>query len=82
MHPQSRQRSYKNWKQTKKQFLKKDCKKFARVKIDVTFAPRNRAEFLLHIERKRKETFEKHFRKKTLNFSCIVKKKFLLLHPL
>ena len=66
----------------RKQFLKKDCKKFARVKIDVTFAPRNRAEFLLHIERKSKENFRKTFSKKTLNFSCIVKKKFLLLHPL
>ena len=64
MHPQTAQRSYKNWKQTEKQFLKKDCKKFVRVKIDVTFAPRNRAGFLLHIERKTKETFEKHFQKK------------------
>jgi hypothetical protein len=66
LHPQSAQRSTKNLKQTRKQFLKKDCKKFARIKIDVTFAPRNRAEFLLHIERKTKEIekniFEKNFK--------------------
>jgi hypothetical protein len=68
LHPQSRQRSYKNCKQTKKQFSKKDCKKFARVKIDVTFASRNRAEFLLHIERKTKDNRGKHFRKKNFKF--------------
>jgi hypothetical protein len=64
LHPQSQQRSTKNLKQTRKQFLKKDCKKFARVKIDVTFAPRNRAEFLLHIERKTKEIEKNIFEKK------------------
>ena len=68
MHPQTAQRSYKNLKQTKKQFLKKGCKKFARVKIDVTFAPRNRAEFLLHIERKTKGNFRKTFSKKNFKF--------------